>query len=82
MAQLIFDPDIYTIDEVNEAVDTAKQQIKDGVIVTSFTSLGTSGQMAITVRPQDVLEAASRYFKIVDPVTGERKRVGSKTAIS
>jgi hypothetical protein len=80
MVSFSFDADIWEADEVQEAVDLAKATILEGKTVIEFTSLSTTARFQTPVSPQEILDAARRYWKVIDRDTGLRIRKGSKTA--
>lgn len=66
---MLFDPAIWTVDEVQEILDNAKAALKQGQSVVSWTSLGSSAQMTWNIHPLVVIREATQYFKKVDPDT-------------
>lgn len=77
---MLFHPAIYTIDEVQELCDAAKASLLAGQVVTSWTSLGTSATMTLSIHPLVVLRECTLYLQTVDPDTyGRPVKVGNLT---
>lgn len=66
---MIFNPQIFTAEEVQEILDGAKASLKAGQSITSWTSLGSSATMTWAIHPLVVIKEATLYFQMTDPDT-------------
>lgn len=74
---MLFDPKIWTTDEVLEILDVAKASLKEGKSVVSWTSLGSSATMQWDLSPVRMIQECTAYLKTVDPATyGRIVKVG------
>lgn len=74
---MLFNPNIFTTEEVLEYLEAAKLSLKEGKSVVSFSSVGTSATMQWDISPLRMIEECTRYLQKVDPDTyGPRLKTG------
>jgi len=74
---MIFNVNVWTIEEVQELLDKAKADLLDGKSITSWNSLGTSATMTTVLSPIRMIEECTKFLQAVDPATyGSRMKTG------
>ena len=64
---MLFNPLLWSREQVEAAVDAAKEAVMANQKVVSFSSLGTSAQFQQTYSPEKVLDEALLYFQMQFP---------------
>jgi len=66
---MLFNVNVWTMEEVLELLDAAKLALKQGKSVVSWTSLGSSATMQWDIHPMVVIKEATLFLQKTDPDT-------------
>lgn len=66
---MVFNVNIWTVDEIQQILQAAKDSLLAGKSVVSWTSLGTSATLQWDIHPLTIIRECTIYLQKVDPAT-------------